>query len=62
LGSSCVSCHVGDDTHEGQFGLRCEQCHDQDNWKKLKGRTIGSARSANVSVTVRQRSASWGTT
>ncbi len=42
VGSTCIACHRADDTHDGQFGMRCETCHLTDGWKKLKGR-IGSS-------------------
>ena len=43
LGNSCISCHQADDIHDGQFGMRCEQCHVTENWKKFqRGLGIGS--------------------
>jgi Class III cytochrome C family len=41
VGSNCISCHRNDDVHDGQFGLRCEQCHVTENWKKFKNRVGG---------------------
>jgi hypothetical protein len=38
LGSACVSCHRKDDTHNGGFGPRCDQCHQVESWKKVKTR------------------------
>lgn len=38
LGKNCISCHRKSDVHDGQFGMRCEQCHVTQNWKKLQGR------------------------
>jgi hypothetical protein len=38
VSSSCGGCHRADDVHEGAFGMRCDQCHRQDNWKSLKNR------------------------
>jgi hypothetical protein len=29
----CVGCHAKDDVHKGQEGKRCEQCHQEANWK-----------------------------
>jgi hypothetical protein len=43
VGSNCISCHRGDDTHDGQFGARCEQCHSVDSWRNFKGRIGQSA-------------------
>jgi hypothetical protein len=31
LPDSCASCHR--DTHQGEFGLRCEGCHKEDTWQ-----------------------------
>jgi len=41
VGSNCIACHRPDDVHDGQFGMRCEQCHVTDHWKALKSR-VGS--------------------
>ncbi|MBL8487636.1 MAG: cytochrome C [Rhodocyclaceae bacterium] len=30
----CNACHREDDTHKGQFGGRCEKCHDEGQWKR----------------------------
>ena len=38
VSSNCVSCHQAEDVHEGQFGVRCEQCHVTENWKKFQRR------------------------
>lgn len=38
LGSSCVGCHRKEDVHDGQFGMRCEQCHSTDSWKNFRNR------------------------
>lgn len=37
-GTTCVTCHVAEDVHDRQFGVRCEQCHITETWKKLLGR------------------------
>jgi hypothetical protein len=29
----CLSCHKKDDKHEGQEGVKCEQCHNDRSWK-----------------------------
>jgi len=31
--TDCVSCHRRDDRHEGTLGARCDQCHQDVNWK-----------------------------
>lgn len=36
--SSCMSCHLTADVHDGQFGIRCEQCHVTESWKKFQRR------------------------
>ncbi len=38
LGKNCITCHRKDDTHDGQFGPRCETCHVTENWKKITSR------------------------
>lgn len=38
LPSDCLSCHRRDDVHDGGFGMRCEQCHVADDWKKVSSR------------------------
>ncbi len=42
-GTNCSACHRGDDAHDGQFGMRCEQCHVAENWKKIRGRITPSS-------------------
>jgi hypothetical protein len=29
----CYSCHRKDDVHKGKLGKKCEQCHNESNWK-----------------------------
>ncbi len=41
VGSSCISCHQTADVHDGQFGMRCEQCHVTESWKKFQRRLNG---------------------
>ena len=36
VGDQCAACHRRDDSHDGSFGTRCEQCHVSEGWKKLK--------------------------
>ena len=36
LGKNCFSCHRADDVHDGAFGMRCENCHQTSNWKKVR--------------------------
>jgi Cytochrome c7 and related cytochrome c len=38
LGTACVACHRSNDVHTGNFGPRCEQCHQAEGWKKVKSR------------------------
>jgi hypothetical protein len=35
LETACVSCHRGDDRHDGQLGVRCEQCHGETGWRRI---------------------------
>jgi hypothetical protein len=34
LQMTCISCHLKEDTHKGNFGEKCETCHSDLNWKK----------------------------
>lgn len=36
IGQRCVDCHLKDDTHDGQFGRRCEQCHATGRWIQVE--------------------------
>ena len=36
LATDCVSCHVADDVHGGNFGGRCERCHVTSVFKDIK--------------------------
>jgi hypothetical protein len=31
--SSCASCHLDDDAHDGQFGTECAACHNTNSWQ-----------------------------
>lgn len=33
--STCYACHRQDDTHKGNFGSKCESCHDESDWKRI---------------------------
>ncbi len=50
LGKNCISCHRKSDVHDGQFGMRCEQCHVTQNWKKLQGRVSSLAQPSAETV------------
>ncbi|MEX8520335.1 MAG: cytochrome c3 family protein [Leptothrix sp. (in: b-proteobacteria)] len=52
LGSSCVACHRSEDVHDGNFGLRCEQCHSTENWKKISNRSMGASGESEQPVAV----------
>lgn len=32
----CYSCHKKDDSHKGNLGKKCKQCHTSSNWHKAK--------------------------
>jgi hypothetical protein len=32
----CLSCHRKDDKHKGRFGAKCETCHGDATWKRLR--------------------------
>lgn len=34
LTTACVGCHKANDPHKGQLGQRCEQCHNEINWRQ----------------------------
>ena len=38
LDGSCLACHRKDDTHDGNFGAGCGQCHTSDRWKPIRAR------------------------
>ena len=55
VGTNCVACHRSDDVHDGQFGMRCETCHQTEHWKKIKGRiglspSSGEMTAANMTM------------
>ncbi len=53
LSSSCISCHQSEDVHDGQFGVRCEQCHLTESWKKFQHRLslgLGSINNKGTSL------------
>ena len=35
LKTDCNSCHQKDDKHKGNFGLKCEACHTERDWKEI---------------------------
>ena len=35
VASDCVSCHTQDDSHGGQFGTQCEQCHNMTDFSEV---------------------------
>jgi len=35
LKTTCISCHQKDDKHKGNFGPKCESCHNEREWKEL---------------------------
>jgi Cytochrome c7 and related cytochrome c len=50
LGNTCVACHRRDDIHDGQFGVRCEQCHAGSDWKQITNRRQGSIDAPGESI------------
>jgi len=38
LEGTCISCHQGDDVHDGGFGLYCERCHYTSDFVHVKPR------------------------
>ncbi len=35
LPRECLSCHRKDDTHKGQYGEKCESCHNDRKWTEI---------------------------
>lgn len=35
LKTTCVSCHQKNDVHKGTYGLKCEDCHNEKDWKEI---------------------------
>ena len=35
---SCLACHRADDEHNGQFGSRCDRCHNTNNFRDVQMR------------------------
>lgn len=33
--TACVACHKKDDEHKGRFGVKCESCHTDKDWKMI---------------------------
>jgi hypothetical protein len=33
--TNCLACHKKDDKHKGQFGAKCESCHNDNLWKEI---------------------------
>lgn len=54
VGNNCISCHRKDDTHDGQFGVRCETCHSTDKWNKVSKR-FSSGQPASLADEVAKR-------
>ena len=36
LAITCVGCHSAEDKHKGNFGLKCESCHAEKDWKSIR--------------------------
>jgi hypothetical protein len=36
LSKVCITCHIKDDVHHGDFGSQCDRCHITANWKKVR--------------------------
>ena len=34
-GTTCSSCHLDDDPHDGKQGTRCDDCHTETSWKDV---------------------------
>ena len=50
---ACIACHKKDDYHAGQLGVKCADCHSNDNWTGARfdhGKTKFSLTGAHQSV------------
>ena len=54
VGGNCLACHRKDDVHDGQFGVRCEQCHVNESWKKFQRRLSKAGMPGDGRVSLRQ--------
>jgi hypothetical protein len=36
VSGTCSGCHKGDDIHRGQFGRRCERCHNTERFSEIE--------------------------
>lgn len=36
IGMECTDCHKIQDVHAGRYGTRCESCHDDTKWAKIR--------------------------
>ena len=64
---TCVGCHQKDDEHKGQYGTKCESCHNAKTWKdstfnhdadtrySLRGKHRGPRRSIRIASSPRRR-------
>jgi hypothetical protein len=54
LPTNCVACHQADDVHGGNFGGRCERCHDPRSFRDVTIRRFGAtdAKPSGSSVVV----------
>ena len=34
--TACIGCHRNTDKHKGEFGTKCESCHQETGWKLIK--------------------------
>ena len=50
---------LAEDLHDGQFGLRCEQCHVTANWKTLQNRMNQSSLRAPQAVALSLPELGW---
>ena len=35
LGLTCIECHKKDDKHKGRYGEKCQDCHNEKDWKTI---------------------------
>ena len=53
IGTTCIACHKIQDVHASRYGTKCETCHGQNDWKKVRfdhNKTKYPLRGAHVKV------------
>ncbi len=46
----CNGCHKADDSHAGRFGIKCDSCHNNDEWRPVKYDHLAQTKFALVGI------------